>query len=495
MSNKKIIITNILSSIIQQIVTLFNIFIPVLLIKKYGSDVNGLVISINQFLSYITLLELGIGPIIKSTLYKPLAKKNNEEIQNILGATNKFFKTISYIFIIYIIVLLLIYPNFVSNFNNLYVITLILIISISKFFEYFIGMTYKIFLQANQKNYIVDSIITITYIINIIFTIILLKLNCSIHLINLASSLIYVIRPIFLKLYFDKKYQIKIIKNKNYKLPQQWDGLFHHIASVVQSNTDTIILTIFSTLKNISVYSIYSLITNSIRTIIVALTNGIDAFFGKEFIEENNKIIKIKFDLYNFIFYTITTILLSCTLVLIIPFVNIYTKGITDANYINELFAYILVLGEFIYLIRYPYATIVYAKGHFKETRNFSLIEPLVNIILSTILVIKYGLIGVAIGTLISMFIRTFGFIIYATHNIFKETIYKELKIIILSILEITLITIIHIYTGNNLTDNYFDWVIYAINLFILISTSITLINLVFFPKIRKELKSLIKSR
>ena len=40
----------------------------------YGSDVNGLVSSITQFLGYIALVEGGVGGVIRAALYKPLAK-------------------------------------------------------------------------------------------------------------------------------------------------------------------------------------------------------------------------------------------------------------------------------------------------------------------------------------------------------------------------------------------------------------------------------------
>ena len=76
-------IKNIFSSLLTQLVTLICGFItPVLIIEKYGSAVNGLMSSISQFLAYISLLDAGFGPVLKSVLYKPLAKKNKEEIYN-----------------------------------------------------------------------------------------------------------------------------------------------------------------------------------------------------------------------------------------------------------------------------------------------------------------------------------------------------------------------------------------------------------------------------
>ena len=115
MRGKKAIL-NVLSSLVLQIVVLLSGFIVrKIIIQVYGSDINGLISSITQFLGYITLLESGVGPVIKSALYKPIANKNNEEISNILFSSEKFFKKIAKIFIVYLLGLAFIYPVIVAN--------------------------------------------------------------------------------------------------------------------------------------------------------------------------------------------------------------------------------------------------------------------------------------------------------------------------------------------------------------------------------------------
>ena len=496
MSNKRVVFRNIFASLLQQLIAvIYGFIVPLLIIKHYGSETNGLVSSINQFVSYIVLLELGIGPVIKAALYKPIVKNDKENMQKVLGATNSFFKKISYIFIAYLIVLCFVYPSFIEGFSSMYVISLILIISIGRFFEYFIGMTYKLFLQADQKNYVIDYTISLSYILSLAIIIIMLNINCTIHAVKLVSSIIYLIRPIILKLYFDKKYKLKIVKDKNYKLPQQWDGLFHHIASVVQSNTDIAVLTLFSSLTNVSIYSIYALVTSGIRSIIVALTNGIDAFFGKLLANDNIEQVRKNFKIYCLCFYSITTILISCSFVLVIPFINLYTKEITDANYVYPLFGYMMVLAEFMFVIRYPYSNLVYAKGHFKQTRNFSIAEPIVNLIVSIALVIKFGLVGVAIGTFISVIIRTFGFIIYGTKKILNNNLLHEMKLIIASFIELIAVCIVHLMIGNILVTSYFKWVLLGSFVFIIITAFVLLTNRILFKDTFDDLIAKLKGR
>ena len=70
---------------------------PRLILKTYGSEVNGLINSISQFLAVISFLEMGVGAVVQSSLYKPLAERNDEEISKIVSSANKFFSKIAFI--------------------------------------------------------------------------------------------------------------------------------------------------------------------------------------------------------------------------------------------------------------------------------------------------------------------------------------------------------------------------------------------------------------
>ena len=70
MRSKKAIY-NIVTNLVLQIVTIiYGFIVPKIIISNFGSNTNGLISSITQFLSYIALLESGFGPVVKSILYK-----------------------------------------------------------------------------------------------------------------------------------------------------------------------------------------------------------------------------------------------------------------------------------------------------------------------------------------------------------------------------------------------------------------------------------------
>lgn len=487
---------NIVSNLILQIITvIYGFIIPKILITKFGSDVNGLVSSITQFLSYISLLESGFGPVVKSILYKPIANKDNKKIENILAASEKFFKNISYIFIIYIIILAIVYPLIIKeSFNFMFTSSLIIIISISIFAEYYFGMTYKLFLQAEQKNYIISIVQIVTYILCAVVIVLLSMFDVSVHLIKLVGTLSFAIRPIFLNYYVKKKYQINVKKgDKNYNIKNKWDGLAQHIASVIHGNTDIAILTIFCNIMEVSVYSIYYLIIRGIKLIIQSFCDGFDALFGDMLAREESSTLNKKFNMYEVFFLIIVTILFSSTFYLTLPFISIYTINFNDVNYIRPLFCFFAILSEYVGVIRLPYLYLTYAAGHFKETKKGAWLECIVNFSLSIVLVLRFGLVGVVIGTFVAMAIRTIEFVYHSNKYILKRNILKSFGKIVLSFSNTFIVLQILKLINLQFDITYFNWVINSIIVVIIVSLFVLLTNYIFFPKEFKEIFNSLK--
>lgn len=496
MRSKKAIL-NIIVSLLLQIVTLICGFIvPKLIITRFGSDINGLVSSITQFLAYITLLEAGFGPVVKAALYKPIANKDSKQINNILKATEKFFRVIALIFVIYLILLSVLYPVIANTkFAFVYTMSLILIISISTFAEYFFGMTYKLYLQAEQKTYITSIIQIVGYILNTIAIVILIKANASIHIVKLVSGLIFVLRPIAQNIYVKKKYNINLKDaDFNYSLKQKWDGLAQHIASVVHNNTDIAILTIFAPISEVSVYSVYSLVVRGVKSMVQAFTGGVDASFGDMIAKGEKEQLNRSFKTYELFYHTITTIAYACTILLIVPFIKVYTLGITDANYIRPLFGYLIVLAEFMWSVRLPYSSITLAAGHFKETRKGAWVEAISNIVISLLLVWKFGIVGIAIGTLVAMIIRTIEFMYHTNKYILERTQIASLKRMGVIIIQLVIICILAKMLPTIEMVSYISWMLYALVIALITIIVVIPINLIIYKEDTKQLIKIIQN-
>lgn len=73
--------------------------LPQFFLEFYGSAINGLVTSITQFLSFISFLDLGVGAVVQTNLYRPLADNDNVNLSKIIISAKKFLKRLrTYIF-------------------------------------------------------------------------------------------------------------------------------------------------------------------------------------------------------------------------------------------------------------------------------------------------------------------------------------------------------------------------------------------------------------
>ena len=422
--NNKVTLLNIMTLLLLQIVTAINSFVVSrTILSVFGSDVNGLISSLTQFLSYITLIEGGVSGIIIANLYKPLIEKDDYKISMILKTANTFFKKIGFIFLIYTFALATIYPIVIkTSFNFNYIFFMTIILSFNLFIQYMFSLTYKNLLTADKKIYVVSIIQALILILNTVLTIVLTKFFPNIHILKLLTGLVYFIQPLLFNFYVRKHY------NLNFKVPvneslieQRWNSFAINIASFIHGSTDITILTIFSNLSIVSVYSIYSLVVTGLKQIINSFASGITPTIGQSFAKHDFDDVNKKINIYEFIVVFLVFYLFSIAALLITPFVLLYTNGVKDINYNQPLFGVLLLLSEAIYLLKLPHLNLAYSANKFKEITIPAFVEAFINIIISIILVHYLGLIGVAIGTIIAMLYRMFFHVYYTKKLIHRN--------------------------------------------------------------------------
>ena len=482
-SRERKLALNTLTSLTLQLTNVISGFIlPRLILGKFGSNVNGLVNSISQFLGIITLLDMGVGAVVQSALYKPLAENNNKQISRIYLSASKFFKRVAMILVGYVIVLMLVFP-ILSNrsFDSIYTITLIGAISISTFAQYYFGIVNSILLSADQKGYIQYTAQIVTIIINTIACSLLIQLGGSIQLVKLTTSLVFLCRPLFLNWYVKKHYTIdEKISFTEEPIKQKWNGMAQHFASYVLNGTDNIVLTLFSTFVNVSIYSVYYIVIIGVKNTFLSMTNGFQSLFGEMIAKNEIERLRKFFGYVEWGLHTSTVLIFGCTGMLIVPFVMVYTKGITDANYIQPLFAFLITFANAGHCLRLPYNILILAAGHYKQTQNNYIIAMILNIVISVATVKLWGLVGVAIGTLIAMLYQTVWMAWYDSKNIiywdFKAFL-KQCGVDLLTLLPASLITIRIPF----IEHTFFGWLLLALEVFMIWVTVVLIINHVFY--------------
>lgn len=480
---KKLLAKNTVASMAAQITALICGFIlPRLFLQHFGSEVNGLVNSITQFLSVISFLELGVGAVVQSSLYKPLAEKDNKQISKVMVSANKFFQRLAQILLAYVVVLMLVYPVIANqNFGFLYTATLIVAISISSFAQYYFGIVNSLLLNADQRGYIQYNAQTITIILNTLVCAIMISMDGTIQMVKLATSLIYLARPLVLHIYVKRHYQIDWkIKYTEEPIKQKWNGVAQHVAAVVLDGTDTIVLTVFSALSNVSIYSVYFLVVKGVKTLFLSMTNGIQALMGELWAKQELKQLQDFFAWVEWIIHTGTTYVFSCTAALIVTFVQVYTFGINDANYIQPAFAILLTLANAMHCLRLPYNIMVLAAGHYKQTQKNYIVAAVLNIVVSVLTVKAWGLIGVAIGTLAAMAYQTIWLAVYDSKHFIFWPLTKVAKQFAIDALSAVTVIIVggQISVGEL---SYISWFFMAVKVALAALVIIVGVNFIFY--------------
>ena len=190
MRTKKGII-NLVSNITSLLIISFGkIFLTKLFIEKLGSDINGLYQLFGQIVAYLNLAEGGVGTALTFALYKPLAENDESKINNILSTVKRVYKYIGFI----ILVISLLLSPFLNNFINtnltrkeLGILFVLYTFKISV--DYFTNIS-RFLLQADQKEYKLNFIVTVFKSLDMISQFYLLISGYSLYFILIKEIII-----------------------------------------------------------------------------------------------------------------------------------------------------------------------------------------------------------------------------------------------------------------------------------------------------------------
>ena len=451
--------------IISQIVTLLlGILIPRLLIINYGSEVNGLLSSVKQVFVYVSLLEAGIGTAALQALYAPIAADDKEHTSAIMAATDRYYKRTGILYAIAVIALAVVYPLVVkTELNTMLVILVILFQGSAGVIKYFFQGKLTILLRVDGKSYITTNVATIVNVVAHFTQILLILVGFDIIAVQFAYFVINLLQMIYITWYVKKYYSwLELKAEPDYKaLGQSKFVIIHQISGLIFNNTDILILTYFCGLKTVSVYSLYSLVISCISNVIDTICSSVEFILGQAFNSDREYFLKIQ-EVYETYYMAISFGFFTIGLIMFPSFIELYSKGMTDANYNDPWLPYLFVILNLLMYARRTSSQIINFAGHFKQTQWRSIIESVINLSVSLLLVRKIGIYGVLLGTIVALFYRTNDIIIYANCYILGRKPWKTYRRWIQNIC----IMCGCVYGTRQILgniSNYFEWVLNAI--------------------------------
>ncbi len=274
---------NILANLILQItVALSGLILPRFFIIAYGSAMNGMIVSVTQFISYLALVEAGVSAASIVGLYKPLADNNIDEINRILSATKRFYYRSGIAYVLLLVFLVVLYPMLVQNQIQPGIVQrfMIIILATSNLVDYLFLGKYKVLLMANQKGYVMMLVQTLGTVLNTIITVWLIMEGCDVLLVKFVATVIYILRFILIWIYVRETLQIPRFQRgaELQRYQPRWAALLHQITGVIVNNTSVVVMTVVfmgaKALIEVSVYGVYNMIANAISLLVGSFNSG-----------------------------------------------------------------------------------------------------------------------------------------------------------------------------------------------------------------------------
>ena len=432
MQRKNIYLNLIVSFITQLITLLLGMIVPRLVLITWGSEYNGLLSSVTNILRYLSLLEAGFNTSTLQALYKAIAKEDEEQISIIVCTSQKYYHKISLIYALIVCIIAFLYPLLITSEIPYWEIVLIII------FQGAVGVinfafraSYQQLLNAEGKYYFISLVTLLTTILSYVVKIISVLVFNSVIIMQALSVVVIIFQVSIYTVYFNKRYKWInknvepnpiLLENRKYYFTQQ-------IAGLVFNSTDTFLLSIFCGLKVASVYAVYNLVYSALHTFISIIRNSTNFVLGQSYHQDKNKFYKIYY-VYSSMQATIGGILSSVSIIMIIDFIHLYTRGIYDIDYIDFLAAFLFSFNLILECSRGASLAAANIAGKAPETTSHYIAEAAINLISSLILVNIIGMKGVLLGTSIAGLYRTTDSVIYTNNKVLGKSPSSELGMI-----------------------------------------------------------------
>ena len=464
-----------------------NVLVSKVVLLSYGSEVNGLLASVNQIYTYIALLEAGIGTATITALYAPFAKKDNDEINKVYSASVLYYRSILKWYILCVVAVSFLWPFVLdSSIGYWTIFGVIFVQGISNALTFYYISATTNYLVAGGKNYINVyihmGITVLTYLAKAAVSL----LGGNVLLVSVALLLINGLKCLFYYIYKKKKCRNLnfVVKADKSVLKQRNSFLVHEIVGVIFSSTDLVLISIFCDLKIASVYAVYSMVTSAVSSIIGQVFNGTKYILGDAYQKENYQKIH---DSFNTIYITVVFALYTVVYMLFKPFIDVYTSGIDDVNYSIRFLPVLFVLIQLLSSCRNVDTVLIKNALHSKQTINRAVIEAVINLGTSIVLLNFIGIHGVLIGTVAALLYRTNDMIIYANKRILKRSPVKEYKLYIFNFVVFGLFLFFN-YKFPIQAVGYFDLVCKAVVVSIMVILVYVATNALVFGKVIKKL-------
>lgn len=396
------------------IITLLNTLVSFVartyLVKLLGAEVLGINGLFTEIISVMSLAELGVGMAIIYSLYKPIQQDDFKKISQLMSLYKWAYNIIAGVTFALGIALIPFIDKFITDiYYSINYIRIVFFLFVVKTASTYLFSYKASLLNADQKQYIV-SLATVVF--KVIFTVISIALislyqNYIIYLIVLIIQSITT--NIYLAYYVDRHYKYvnyneKMCIEDRKKVFENIKNIFvKRISGVITSSTDNILISALVSTVQVGYYSNYMMIFSVVRTLKQQFTNGIAASIGNLSVTETPKKCVQVLCRLTYMYYVFACIMASGLLAVSKNFITIW---LGEEYVMKDIIVIVAILNLYIEICCDPLWQYLEVSGLFKQDKNIGIIGSSINLIVSVILGLKIGIVGIFIGTVCTQVIQ-----------------------------------------------------------------------------------------
>jgi hypothetical protein len=272
-------------------------------------------------------------------------------------------------------------------------------------------------------------------------------------------------------------------ENKDYFIekPIINDSLSLEISKTISLTFPQVSISFFLSSVYLSVYAVYFTIFFGIKTVFHIFTSGNSAFYGKQYLElDQNNFIKAFYN-RNFLFFVLLNSFIFTSILLIIPFINLYLIDVPNLIfYADFLISTLFLVWVNFFIFRIPFHDLIVGLGLFKKVNFINLVSIFFTISSSLILTWLFGISGAFFSMLFSSLVYLV-MIFYTINNFFKKVFNSMIYFFIINLINIIIAVFIYMSLRVPI-HNIFVWSFYG---FVFFSISF-ISNYVFFKLLIK---------
>ena len=379
-----------------------------------GAEFIGLTGMLMNIMSFLSVAELGIGTSIVYFLYKPLQEDNHKKINEVMSMLAYLYRCIGFIIGGIGVIVSLFFPWWFNNLSTgLPLVYFAFYSFLATSMSGYIFNYKQLLVSANQKQYMVNAYFQTIGMVQSLTQIFLAYYYRNLYLwvvVGLVFTIIgiivfnYRIRQLYPWLKISLKEGKANLKQYPEVLKKTRQVFAQKIKDFILYRSDEILVGVFVSVVQVAFYGNYTIITSKLNFLVNILSDGMNAGIGNLIAEGNDKnTMKVFWELTAIRFFILGFVIFGL-LLFIQPFI---TCWLGEKYRLGDLIVYLLIFHIFIMLSRGVVEMYISACGLFSDVWT-AWTELILNLSITLCLAPFFGIVGILLGKIISVFFIAF---------------------------------------------------------------------------------------